>query len=940
MYSNSNIKDKILFHTTQEQIYLHYLGLTDFPKGMRVSNPFTDKDTNPSLHFYYDKQVLKYKGHNESSRCGDVFQFVADIKQMDCKSDFLKVCNSIATDMNLLLESHENPNKTANNNKKGALQIHNTGIAKTETIPKILNVEKRPFTKLDLAYWKEKYGVDEDFLVKYKIYSIASYCWSGKKPIYTKNGSVAFAIELDGQIKLYIPNQPDIGVKKKVLPAFKSGIFGLEQLGTEKKESIIICAGEKDTVIANSRGFNAITFGSESGHPKPELIEALQRRCTHLFVCYDNDEAGEKGRSALIKRFPEIIALQLPANENIKGYDVADYFEEHTAADFQKIIDLAVKNKSVGNPKKYSQYQLPDEIKEPIENYISDIENFQMFMANNQIWIMKKNENTYSFYSVSNFEISILQHLQDERFPIKLIRLKNTKNYERVFDVPADAINTLTKLDNVLSNQGNYRFYGKLSDFNLIKRFLLEKMGTGKKIEVLGWQEKGNFWAWNNKINLCNGKTLSINEYGCFVYQGQSYYMPSANKFNEDNEHQYETQKKFVFVKSTNSAKTFISKVIEVQGENGISAILFTIASLFSDIIFNKAGGFPILFLYGQHGSGKTQLAKCCQTFFGKPQDALNLENGTSTKVAHIRELSQFKNSISHLAEYKPGNRELDGTLKGIFDRNGYKRGVKDSNRGTDSVPIESTAILTGNYYPNDEALISRLIWLEIQKNEHSKESKDKYHELTELIENGVSSFSDDFLIKRHLFESDFYGLYKNYTLSLPEKIGTNISRLAQNLSILLSTFKIFENDNIFPFTENEIIEHFKKITELQISKLKSADTLTKWWDCFLICFKLHNENGMSSNVDFRLDGNIISFQLSNVYAKIQRQWFLQYRENIPSFSTISEAIKRSKCYIETKNVRIKTGGFPVSSFIINLDETGILNEFLEYYNYSISNNT
>lgn len=391
MYSNSNIKDKILFHTTQEQIYLHYLGLTDFPKGMRVSNPFTDKDTNPSLHFYYDKQVLKYKGHNESSRCGDVFQFVADIKQMDCKSDFLKVCNSIATDMNLLLESYENPNKTANNNKNVALQHHNTGLAKTVTTPKILHVEKRPFTKLDLAYWKEKYGVDEDFLVKYKIYSIASYCWSGKKPIYTRNGSVAFAIELDGQIKLYIPNQPDIGVEKKVLPAFKSGVFGLEQLGTEKKESIIICAGEKDTVIANSRGFNAVTFGSESGHPKLELIEALQRRCTHLFVCYDNDEAGEKGRSALIKRFPEIIALQLPANQNIKGYDVADYFEEHTAADFQKIIDLAVKNKKVEEVTENNDLT----IFHKAENYISKNYDLRFDVIANEIEISPKGKNDW-----------------------------------------------------------------------------------------------------------------------------------------------------------------------------------------------------------------------------------------------------------------------------------------------------------------------------------------------------------------------------------------------------------------------------------------------------------------------------------------------------------------------------------------------------------------
>ncbi|MBF6641804.1 hypothetical protein IVB69_09970 [Flavobacterium sp. J49] len=391
MYSNSSIKDKILSQTTQEDIYLHYLGIPSFPKNMRVSNPFTDKDKNPSFHFYYDGDVLKYKGHNESSRNGDVWQFVADLNQLDCKTDFVKVCSTIAIDINIDLEINQNSVKPPYPAKKEVLQTSNQSIAKDKTSSKTLTVTKREFTALDLEYW-EKLGIAKAVLEKYNVSSISSYCWSGKKPIYTKNGSVAFVIELDGQIKLYIPFQPDIGVKKNVLPAFKSGIFGFEQLGTEKKEIIIICAGEKDTIIANSRGFNAVTFGSESGNPKPEQIELLQKRCTHLFVCYDNDEAGEKGRNALVKRFPEIIALQLPANENIKGYDVTDYFQEYTAADFQKIIDLAVKNKNAG---KEVTENTDLTIFHKAENYISKHYDLRFDVIANEIEISPKDKNDW-----------------------------------------------------------------------------------------------------------------------------------------------------------------------------------------------------------------------------------------------------------------------------------------------------------------------------------------------------------------------------------------------------------------------------------------------------------------------------------------------------------------------------------------------------------------
>lgn len=120
----------------------------------------------------------------------------------------------------------------------------------------------------------------------------------------------------------------------------------MEQLGTEKKGNLIICAGEKDVVVADSRGFHAVTFGSEAIHPKEEQIKKLQSFCDNLFICYDNDKTGENGRNAILQRFPEIIALQLPEKQAVKGYDITDY-QEHNPNDFQKIIDLAVKNKNV-----------------------------------------------------------------------------------------------------------------------------------------------------------------------------------------------------------------------------------------------------------------------------------------------------------------------------------------------------------------------------------------------------------------------------------------------------------------------------------------------------------------------------------------------------------------------------------------------------------------
>jgi predicted P-loop ATPase len=338
-------KDIILKYTTVEDIYVKFLNRNDFPKG-NISSPFSD-DKNPSFKVYKNGS---FKCHS-SGKQGDVFQFVATLKDLDCKTQFNEVLNTVASEMNIIIDTETDKKTFAKENQTFAKALQkplqqNEKTVATEKTPSLLTVSIREFTILDLDYWK-KLGVEKTTLEKYKLHSISSYTWTDRKPIYTKKESVAFAIELQGNFKLYIPNQIEIGIQKNVLPPFPTGIFGMEQLGTERKQDLIICAGEKDTIVAKSRGFNAVTFGSESGHPKEEQIKKLQSLCNNLYICYDNDKTGENGRNAIVKRFPEIIPLHLPPNETIKGYDITDYFQEHSAQDFQKLMDLALKNKSV-----------------------------------------------------------------------------------------------------------------------------------------------------------------------------------------------------------------------------------------------------------------------------------------------------------------------------------------------------------------------------------------------------------------------------------------------------------------------------------------------------------------------------------------------------------------------------------------------------------------
>ena len=373
MNVNNLNKDTILLQCSCNDIYKKFLGLNEFPKN-NISSPFSE-DKKASFKLYPNGT---FKCHSTGKQ-GDVFQFVAFLKNLDCKTQFTEVLQLTAKEMNIT--------SIADFKEKSTTKSKESISVATEVATNKLTVVPRSFTELDLRYW-EQLGVNQSILENYNLQSISSYCWSNKKPIYTKKECVAFTFELNNNFKLYIPNQEDRGIKKNVLPPFPIGIFGLEQLGVEKKDFIIICEGEKDVLVATSRGFNAVTFGSGSASIKKEDIQQLQSCCNKLFVCYDADETGIKGMQKLIENNPEIIPLYLPKNENIKGYDITDYFQEHSSEDFKKIIDLAIKNKSVVEPKEEKQITTIIHI---AEEYLNENYNIRHNIIANEIEISLKN---------------------------------------------------------------------------------------------------------------------------------------------------------------------------------------------------------------------------------------------------------------------------------------------------------------------------------------------------------------------------------------------------------------------------------------------------------------------------------------------------------------------------------------------------------------------
>lgn len=107
-------------------------------------------------------------------------------------------------------------------------------------------------------------------------------------------------------------------------------IFNAEIL-KDKPDQIVICEGEFDCLVLRAFGIAAITSTAGARTFKDEWIDQLNF-VRHLYICFDNDEAGDQGANELIEKLSEalpstsVLQIILPDEVGEHG-DITDYFK-------------------------------------------------------------------------------------------------------------------------------------------------------------------------------------------------------------------------------------------------------------------------------------------------------------------------------------------------------------------------------------------------------------------------------------------------------------------------------------------------------------------------------------------------------------------------------------------------------------------------------------
>jgi len=538
---------------------------------------------------------------------------------------------------------------------------------------------------------------------------------------------------------------------------------------------------------------------------------------------------------------------------------------------------------------------------------------------------------------VANFTMMVLFQIDSEKDPKRIVQIKNYENVTRVIEVTSKTFVSLSDFQARLIDFGNFIWKGSKENLLDLMTVLFRHEKPAILLPTLGWSPLDGFYAFSNGVVTSQG-FHPVDEHGIVSLNEKSYYFPAWSKFNARNTETYKDIKKFSHLpgsKAVNFSR-WKKQFTTCYGRNGHIAATYFISSLFSDIVFHhKSGlGFPLLWAAGRPKTGKSTICESLLHLFGEKSDAIGLA-GKSTIKYFITRFAQVRNGLVHLDEYSNTkvSKDTKETLKNIYDRHGYGRKSFSNDNRTESTPILSAALVSGEEIPTDNsALFSRSILLLFNKDKFSPEERSEFRKLRDMEEQGLTSVTVELLCHRQLIEdnfddtydqvfADFYSHYK--TRAIDDRMLKNAAWMVTPVKILLDKQKI-ELD----ISYNELLAVFYDNIDRQSGYLAANTDIAKFWDIIEILYgrkELTEKNGDFKFIDDTLAIRVNRFH--HLYSLEARK--LGY-EKILDKSTLENYLSNENYHIDMtdkkgrkKQIRFN-GTTPLPALFFKYDALGI----------------
>lgn len=530
----------------------------------------------------------------------------------------------------------------------------------------------------------------------------------------------------------------------------------------------------------------------------------------------------------------KILELNTPKNESnnfrskISATSIANGCKEKTGGTIKKIADITT---------------VPDSV-----NIADDHLKHGFYINIGKYYTKERKGNTDFVVVLSNFVMKSMFHLvngtNDSQRIVYIQRYSGEKHFVEVrsSEMKPESFETILK-------SKRCTFFGSAYNLKQVFARMMDEETEATILQTLGWNAEFKIYIFADSVYQENTGVKYVDELGIINVGEQKFYLPAfgfSNIHNED----YKSERLYKFQAGEADFKTWASLLFKAFGQNSGMGILYTVLSLFRDIVFSEVGFFPFLFLFGDFGTGKTSFTEKLLALFGK--DVIGTPLNNATIIALSRLASSRNNSLFYFKEY---TNETDGHAEDFiltaYDGAGRTTGIKSMDSKTKSFPVRSALIFDGNSMPTQKsAILSRMILLNFESSTFTIEETEAFNKLKSLSDLGFGNVLIEILKLRTYFEDNFSNHYKVAINKLRQELTRYDERTIKHAALLYTAISLLQNNLSFPFTCDEALIFIKENTSRLNNLLRESSAINVFWESFAYNVKKHI---LSENTAYRL---------------------------------------------------------------------------------------
>ncbi len=307
----------ILQKVSDYDIYAYYMG--KFQVGKLYNSPLRTTDKVPSFAIFPSRNGgLLFKDHG-SGQTGNAVTFCKLINNIETKEELEKEL--------LRILKKTNPTSLAKRTIHYDAHAYDIGIV------------RQPFRQADIQYWAQ-YGIKEETLKFYNVFSIKYYLLNNTVRSIYKDGCPMYAYKVNNHFKIYRPLAPKQTKWRTNLT--DADVQGLEQLRSKPfcKDLLIITKSLKDVMVLYEMGYCAISPSSETTFITDELLLNLKKYFKRIVLLYDRDKTGVRKSREFSRKFGLEAIL---VNKRFNAKDISDAVKLNGFDTIKNWIDVTLK---------------------------------------------------------------------------------------------------------------------------------------------------------------------------------------------------------------------------------------------------------------------------------------------------------------------------------------------------------------------------------------------------------------------------------------------------------------------------------------------------------------------------------------------------------------------------------------------------------------------